>query len=138
MADMVKTVFRSAFHSDREARMDIVDIIAMAVIREAALRGLSFNELRLVIDEAVTNAMEHGNSWESGKFIQVEIEHRHGGIAVSIEDEGQGFNPRRAIRLISESKDRLRLRGRGLAIISRFCMMKWNRKGNRITLLFQS
>ncbi len=119
-----------------ESKKNIVISIADIIFREIDMRSLSYNELCLVIDEAVTNAMEHGNHWDPEKTISVEMDHTMEGVDLTIEDQGNGFDPEEAMAFFSQSKDRLRPRGRGLIIINRFCKARWNKRGNRITLFF--
>lgn len=71
----------------------------------------------VAINEAVNNAIFHGNGSDSSKKVCLAITSLPGKIKVSIRDEGQGF------KLVSRSStvDNLREHGRGLEIIG-FCV----------------
>ena len=47
--------------------------------------------LPLVIDEAVTNAMRHGNQWDETKRVYVRARMRPEGFELVVSDEGEGF-----------------------------------------------
>lgn len=91
------------------------------------------NELRLILDEAVNNAMEHGNRWDPEKKISVNIIKSPQCIKVTISDEGEGFkfpleSAKRKPSVLSE-------RGRGIQIIRYLCAAEWHNNGSAIDLL---
>lgn len=95
--------------------------------------SLEFPFLRLALDEALTNAMEHGNGWERGKFVYIHIYSADSSIFVVIEDEGSGFIPGSP----SLSPDsRMARRGRGIRLITGLCDAEWDRRGRRVRLCF--
>lgn len=127
--------FRKNFPSIKNERKKIVDIIT-STINDQKLPLLTKNEeLYLVIDEAITNAMEHGNKWQPEKVVEVVLAHDSKTLEITITDQGQGFDPALNGKDPLET-DIFRKRGRGLFIISRFCETRWNKKGNSITLIF--
>lgn len=92
-------------------------------------------EFYLVLDEAVSNAMEHGNRWVVDKLVSVKVmEPQEKEIEIRIEDEGNGFNPDN-IPKSAGGLNTLSPRGRGIIIIRKFCKAFWNKKGNEIRLL---
>ncbi len=63
-----------------------------------ALRSRQFSDktvfgIRLAIEEAIINAIKHGNKLDPSKFVEVRytIDEEH--FLVEIEDEGPGFDP---------------------------------------------
>ena len=63
-----------------------------------ALRSRQFSDktifgIRLAIEEAIINAIKHGNRQDPQKFVQVRytVDEEH--FLVEIEDEGPGFDP---------------------------------------------
>ncbi len=95
--------------------------------------SISNDELTLVIDEAITNAIVHGNCWDSGKCINIKayLDLKH--INIEITDEGSGFQDQekkkgQLFRNIEEAH------GWGIYLIRKYCRPRWNRKGNRIQL----
>ncbi len=63
---------------------------------EAFMGGLNEDDdlayhVVLLTSEAVTNAMEHGNSWEPDKHIIFDLTANAERIEISVYDEGDGF-----------------------------------------------
>lgn len=70
----------------------------------------------VAINEAVNNAIFHGNGQDQTKKVQLTIKNLHGEVRVIIRDEGQGFVPAKV-----NKEDGLRESGRGMEII-RHCV----------------
>ena len=89
---------------------------------------------RLAMDEALTNAMEHGNKWDPQKMVFISVSKNTHHLKISVSDEGAGFSDARCFDAITDTGP-LPLRGRGLKIIRQFCSPRWNERGNRIELI---
>lgn len=93
-----------------------------ANIRETVRKKLTeilvagVDPLFVAINEAVNNAILHGNKRDQTKKVQLTIASLPGEVRVIIRDEGQGFQPVKA-----KSCDDLRENGRGIEII-RHCV----------------
>ena len=123
------------FPSNKDEKKRIVDTIASRIREQKIPLAAKDEELYLSIDEAVTNAMEHGNDWKPDKPVSVKIIRQKDRLLVNITDQGRGFNfP--ANHEAPSGENRFKKRGRGLFIISKFCDISWNDKGNSITLSF--
>ena len=72
----------------------------------------------LLVSEAVTNAMKHGNRFDDGKMVRLEIVIREDRVIVCVQDEGQGFDPE-AIENPLEESNLMRESGRGLFLMKR-------------------
>ena len=90
--------------------------------------------LRLAFDEAVTNAVKHGNSGDRAKPITVDCEWNPAAIVMTITDQGNGFkckrlpDPTRRCNLLKDC-------GRGLYIISAIMSdVQFNDAGNQIRM----
>jgi serine/threonine-protein kinase RsbW len=75
------------------------DIVLDALLRE--LRARSFlrgddeeMKLRLVLDEALVNAIKHGNKFSLAKKVRGGLYETDAQWSLKIEDEGEGFSPR--------------------------------------------
>jgi serine/threonine-protein kinase RsbW len=66
----------------------------------------------VAVNEAVNNAIFHGNKQDKSKRVQLTIASLPGEVRVIIRDEGQGFVPMK-----EKSDDALEERGRGIDII---------------------
>jgi serine/threonine-protein kinase RsbW len=93
--------------------------------------------IRLILDEALTNAYKHGNKADPHKHIHVQYTITREQIEVTIEDEGDGFDlsclpdPRREETLSKTS-------GRGIFLIRQFTSsFGYNQTGNTIYFTFR-
>ena len=65
---------------------------------ERALVAHHFDErdifsIKLALEEALVNAMKHGNQYDRAKRVFIEIHITHERFHVEIKDEGPGFDP---------------------------------------------
>ena len=72
----------------------------------------------LLVSEAVTNAIKHGNRFDDGKQVRLEIVIREDRVIVCVQDEGQGFDPEAIENPLDES-NLMRESGRGLFLMKR-------------------
>ncbi len=92
------------------------------------------NDLRLVLDEAIINAIEHGNRMDQNKLVRVYCKSENDYLVMSVKDEGGGFDPD---SLPPANQDSFSSRGRGLFLIKQFAdEVRHNEKGNEITIGF--
>lgn len=75
--------------------------------------------IHMAIEEALVNAVQHGNGGERGKWVHLACELFPERVVVRIEDEGPGFVPANVIDpLAQENLDRPH--GRGLLLMRSF------------------
>lgn len=131
--EKTRTLLINNYPSTSESRIRILSDIRRAVVEGQLVLKISEEELTLIVDEAVTNAMEHGNHWESGKrvFLAVWIEDNE--LHVTIEDQGSGFDYRNH-RSDFVRGNRMSQRGRGISLIRRFCVPSWTKSGRLVDL----
>ncbi len=78
--------------SDPPGKDELVDAVVEVLSREGCLDpGEEEAHARLCIDEAVVNAMEHGNGFRPEKHVRVRAFVEEGRWGVLVEDEGEGF-----------------------------------------------
>lgn len=70
----------------------------------------------LVLDEAVTNAMEHGNRWDPAKDVHIVASVGSDGFRFAITDDGEGFT-RERVESPLEERNLTRAGGRGLFLM---------------------
>ena len=126
-------IINQDFFSNNENRKEIIDTISSDLLKTGKKFALSDEELYLTIDEAVTNAMEHGNKWDPKKKIHVDAYFESNDLHIIITDEGDGFDTN-DIELNLKKRNILSPRGRGIYIMNQFCKMSWNQKGNQVDL----
>lgn len=126
-------ILNEAYPSDQSKRKDIIETLCRAIIGCGIAISITPEELYLSLDEAITNAMEHGNRWDPHKTIDVSVTAGPKDLFISITDQGKGFNTKE-IEASIKNRDILSNRGRGIYIINQFCDISWNKKGNQINL----
>jgi len=134
MVQQEKThILKESYPSDQNKRKDIIDSLCRKITTSSVGMAITAEELYLSLDEAITNAMEHGNKWDPRKTIDVTVTADSRNIHIVISDQGQGFDIK-DIKASLNNRDILSSRGRGIYIINQFCKISWNKKGNQISL----
>jgi serine/threonine-protein kinase RsbW len=128
-------IHNKSYPSIKDTRKMIIEEVVGKIHSNDISLDLTKDELYLVIDEALTNAMEHGNSWDPSKQVSVLITLNTGTLDIRITDEGLGFT-KDVMEQTLEAVRNLKPRGRGIFIIKQFCNPSWNEKGNQIDLHF--
>ncbi len=129
-------IHNKSYPSLKDSRKKIIEEIINEIKNNRISVNLSNDELYLVIDEALTNAMEHGNQWNPNKLVSVRVIKNAKCMSIMIGDEGSGFRTD-ALQQTQDSVKNLKPRGRGIYIIRQFCQPSWNESGNQITLQFK-
>lgn len=78
--------------SDPAAARQLQDEIEQALIAQQFPERDIFC-IKLALEEALVNAIKHGNQAERGKQVRVSYRVDHQRFAVDIQDEGPGFDP---------------------------------------------
>ncbi len=91
--------------------------------------------VRLALDEALANAIKHGNHYDATKLVSVKYRLTDGGITIVVKDEGAGFNYENLPD--PTLPDRLELpSGRGLLLMRSYMdTISFNAKGNEVTMV---
>lgn len=78
------------------ACLDALSLLSAWIKRYAASHGISSRsafQLELVLTEAVTNIIEHGQGQEGAGDIKIACERREGQLLLEISDAGSPFDP---------------------------------------------
>lgn len=90
--------------------------------------------VHLAVEEALMNAIKHGNQFDAHKQVHVSCRVAHNLLRVEIADEGQGFDPAR----IPDPTDPDNLEtpsGRGVLLMRSFMTrVQYNDVGNRVIM----
>ena len=93
-------------------------------------------EIMLVLSEAVTNAIEHGNELNSSKKVKLDIILSSEGIIAVIYDEGAGFDPAKLVNPL-EKQAILRDHGRGWFLMQHYSSsIEWDDEQKCLRLYF--
>lgn len=107
------------------------------VLKDLEALGLSESlefEIKLCIEEAVRNAIVHGNKSDPRKKVRFSYEIDQDAINIEIEDEGAGFN-HQAVKDPTKEENILRNSGRGVYLIKKLMdSVEYNQNGNKVKM----
>ena len=122
----------SNFKYIKDISSKVVDFLKQA--RSNIDQSLLF-DVRLCIEEALINAIKHGNKMNQRLTVAVNYKINGDKLVVVIEDEGGGFNYK---HLPDPTKENNLLRGSGRGVYLIHHLMDevtYNKKGNQLTLV---
>lgn len=91
--------------------------------------------VRLALEEAVTNAIKHGNGFDPNKKVTVRFGTDNRVLTIQVEDEGEGFDPHGVPDPTAE-ENLERESGRGLLLMRHYMdTVEFNNRGNCVTLV---
>ena len=90
---MISAVFREEFPSTFEAMRDALERALAALVSSGCLPSEDVFCARLCLEEALVNAIRHGNEGRSEARIRLEISACGAECVIRIFDEGHGYDP---------------------------------------------
>ena len=74
--------------------IDIVENLISKVKMDHSISEESYNGIWIALNEAVTNAIKHGNKYDPSKKVSLTVEKKDNRyICFTVKDEGAGFDP---------------------------------------------
>lgn len=107
-----------------------------------AARGRGFEDgavfaIRLAIEEAITNAFEHGHAGRADRTVRVEYRVTADAVDVAVEDQGPGFDPDKLPDPTTE-ENLSKPSGRGVMLMRAYMTeVRFNKTGNRVRLTYR-
>lgn len=99
--------------------IDLVENLIASVKEEHSISDESFTGIWIALNEAVTNAIKHGNKYDADKKVSLTVETKNERyICFTVKDEGEGFDPSQ----LPDPTDPSRLaepNGRGVFLINK-------------------
>jgi serine/threonine-protein kinase RsbW len=104
------------------SRFENIELVK--VVLDDCLQRLDVGEddrhwIDLAVREAVANAIKHGNRQDPAKQVTIEMSVHGGDVAITVADEGAGFDPE-AVGDPLLPENRFRRDGRGIFYMKRF------------------
>lgn len=104
--------------------------------QEHELDDKLFSRIRLATNEAVTNAIMHGNREDVTKQVTVMAIVEDHSLQIEVSDEGNGFDPA-ALPDPRDQENLLAQSGRGVFLIKQYAnRVSYSEKGTKVTLHF--
>jgi serine/threonine-protein kinase RsbW len=120
------------------ALMSIVLDYLMKRVEKLGVVDAKQSNLFVALDEAIVNAVKHGNKYDSQKLVRIAAEVSRKEARFTIEDEGEGFD----VKNIPDPLDPQNLfktSGRGVLFIYNIMdEVNYNDRGNRLTMVKKS
>jgi serine/threonine-protein kinase RsbW len=126
----VKKTIPSDYAAAREVQRLIRDELAAA-----GFDADSQFAIKLGVEEAMINAIKHGNRLDQSKFVHVEWHITPETAEVIVEDEGPGFD-RSSVPDPTRAENLEKLTGRGILLIESYMhQVEWSKQGRRLRLV---
>ena len=122
------------------SRREDLDVATSAVIAALDQRGYdkaSTFAVRLALEEALTNAVRHGNKEDPSRKVTLQFDIGDAEAIIEVQDEGEGFDPA-AVPDPTAAENLDIPSGRGLMLMRSFMAdVTIHPPGNRVTLRFR-
>lgn len=129
---MTKRVFD--IPSDFSACRDVQKHI-MSDVQASGFGEEDMFAIRISLEEAIVNAIRHGNRLDAAKRVKIESEIGPGHVEIMVEDEGIGFD-RQAVPDPTAAENLCRPSGRGILLIESYMTkVNWEAGGKRMRML---
>jgi serine/threonine-protein kinase RsbW len=133
-ANKVNGTMRFEFTSD----FDTGCAVQAEILREVERHGFNNNSLfatRLALEEALVNAIKHGNQLDPAKKVIVEARVTANRVEIEIEDQGPGFD-RSSVPDPTADENLCKCSGRGILLIEAYMnQVSWSHGGRRVRMV---
>jgi serine/threonine-protein kinase RsbW len=132
MKEIIQLVFDSKLDNIAKVEQAIDDIKENYPIEDTI-----YGNMMIASIEAVTNAIEHGNSFDDTKNVSFRAFISRQSLKISVEDEGEGFNAD-TLPDPTTVENKIRPDGRGVFLMRNLAdEIKFENNGTRVELLFR-
>ena len=126
----MKFTIQSDYSEAREVQKSILDEVA-----RQDYDGNTAFAIKLALEEALINAVKHGNKLDSSKKVHVEASVTTSQTEIVIEDEGAGFD-RDCVPDPTANENLEKCSGRGILLIEAYMdSVEWTNKGRRLRIV---
>lgn len=120
--------------SSTEAGHELIERL-LAALTESGWEGREYFHIQMAAEEAMVNAVTHGNGGEPSKSVEVEFRVAESEVLMRFKDEGEGFcaddlpDPR-------DDENLELVHGRGVMLIREMMTeVRYNECGNEVTMV---
>lgn len=127
-------VLRFTIPSDNE-HMRQVQTKILDELTTIGFNSHSHFAVKLALEEALINAIKHGNKLDRNKKVEIEAKISPDLVEITIEDEGPGFD-RSSVPDPTEEENLEKCSGRGILLMEAYMnSVKWSNKGRRVKMV---
>ena len=128
-APMTFTI-RSDFAAGHAVQRRIID-----AVEKAGFNSQSTFAIKLALEEALINAIKHGNKLDQKKSVHIEASVTRDKTEITIEDEGPGFD-RSSVPDPTLEENLDKCSGRGILLMEAYMnRVEWSRGGRRVHMV---
>ena len=107
----------------------------VSFLKPLSLGEAALFDIRLCLEEALTNAMKYGNRLREDLSVDLEVEATADELRLTVQDQGSGFDVKK-LEDCTEGKNLFRNRGRGVYLIHQLMdEVRYNKKGNQLVMV---
>jgi serine/threonine-protein kinase RsbW len=107
----------------------------MSLAKTLNYSGDDLFAVHLAMEEAIVNAVKHGNKLDTSKTVSVEYDVSPERIDISVSDEGRGFNPE-SVEDPRLGENIYKMGGRGVLLIKSYMdEVEYSRAGNSVRMV---
>lgn len=128
---MARTVvIPSELSAARQAEGELLEEVARFSYSQSSVFAI-----KLAVEEAINNAIKHGNKFDAAKVIDIRYEVGPEKIVVTITDQGEGFDPG-LLPDPTADENLEKPTGRGVMLMQAYMdEVRFSRKGNRVRMV---
>jgi len=131
-----RSEFEIAIPSDTSRGYEVQERI-LELLESSGFTDRDLFGVKLALEEALVNAIKHGNGMDPEKLVRVSLALVDGEATITIEDEGEGFDPG-DVPDPTEDDNLEKPSGRGLMLMRAFMTcIEYNDRGNCVKLVKQ-
>ncbi len=119
-------------------KLETVEEFLIKAFTENGISEEVFSEIFLALNEAVSNAIVHGNKSDINKKVEIDLALKDGLATIKVKDEGKGFDPEK-IPDPTKPENILKESGRGIFIMKntvKKVKYDFSEKGTTVILQF--
>jgi serine/threonine-protein kinase RsbW len=131
--EMKRGVIRATIPSDYNAGRDVQQAIMSEVLKHKFGTETVF-AIRIALEEAIVNAIKHGNRLDPAKKVFVEAKVTPKRTEITIEDQGEGFQ-RGCVPDPTAEENLYKCSGRGVLLIESYMDSEWSHGGRRVRMV---
>jgi serine/threonine-protein kinase RsbW len=127
---IVKADIPSDFAAGRDVQKRILDDV-----KRHGFDGQSHFAIQLALEEALINAIKHGNRFDPAKRVHIEARITPQRAEIIVEDQGPGFD-RASVPDPTAEENLSKCSGRGILLIEAYMHeVQWSKKGRRLRMV---